>query len=196
MTIKATVVSVRFDVTETKGDKTYQFFKLQYVDKATKENKTYSGMMSALKFNRTLSNALRSLKGGEEVVLAMAPSKFNPKFQELQGVEIENAAAQDKTQTGSAVAETKSSSGYSKGNFETPEERKAKQVYIVRQSSLSTAVSYLTAKKKEPTTFEIIDAAKAFEAFVFGRSSVGAEAAGAAQDLKDDLPFDTDDIPQ
>lgn len=195
MTIKATIVSIRFDVTEQKGDKTYQFFKLQYVDKATKENKTYSGMMSALKFNRTLSNALRSLKGGEEVTLAMAPSKFNPKFQELQGVEVDQAQP-GTTQAGSPVAETKSTTGYSKGNFETPEERAAKQVYIVRQSSLSTAVSLLAAKKKEATLFEVIDTAKAFEAYVFGRSLAGNETAASQQELVDDIPFQTDDIPQ
>lgn len=57
------------------------------------------------------------------------------------------------------------SGGTTRSNWETSEERAARQVMIVRQSSLSTAV----ALKPKATVEEIIGVAKQFEDFVMGR---------------------------
>ena len=55
-----------------------------------------------------------------------------------------------------------------KSTYETPEERAKKQVYIVRQSSISAAVSLLAANGgKKNTPQDVINTAKQFEAFVF-----------------------------
>lgn len=62
-----------------------------------------------------------------------------------------------------------------RSNFETPEERAQRQVYIIRQSSISSAISALSiGAKAHPKIDEVLDVAKQFEAFVFGRSSSGA----------------------
>lgn len=76
-----------------------------------------------------------------------------------------------------------------KSTYETPEERAKKQVYIVRQSSISSAIDTLKTDKKAPTAGEVIDLAKQYEAFVFG---VDVEPPKLA-----DLPTfdDDDDIP-
>ena len=71
-----------------------------------------------------------------------------------------------------------------KSTYETPEERAKKQVYIVRQSSISAAVELLKTEKKQPTAQEVISTAKEFEAYVFD-----LQAAPAVE-----LPED-DDIP-
>lgn len=70
-----------------------------------------------------------------------------------------------------------------KSTYETADERAARQVMIVRQSSISNAVALLKTEKHTPTTEEVLVVAKQFENFVFGKS---------------DDPFaglDDDDIP-
>jgi len=95
--------------------------------------------------------------------------------------------------TGSPEPSTKASgsTGYAspKSTYETPEERAKKQVYIVRQSSLSAAIDTLKTDKKNPTPAEVIAVAKEYEAFVFG---IDVEPPKL-----DDLPTfeDNDDIP-
>ena len=73
---------------------------------------------------------------------------------------------------GSPEATTKASgsSGFAspKSTYETPEERAKKQVYIVRQSSISAAIDTLKTDKKNPSKEEVVSVAKFYEAFVFG----------------------------
>lgn len=75
---------------------------------------------------------------------------------------------------GSAAASADSPSP-SKGSasprstYETPDERAARQVYIVRQSSIANAVALLKDAKRQATVEEVLDAAKQFEAFVFAQ---------------------------
>jgi hypothetical protein len=66
-------------------------------------------------------------------------------------------------------------------NYETKEERAARQVFIIRQSSLSTAVELLGQGK---SVADVIATAKQFEAYVFSKAS-GVEA---INDTEDDIP--------
>ena len=65
---------------------------------------------------------------------------------------------------GSPEATTKASgsSGFAspKSTYETPEERAKKQVYIVRQSSISAAIDTLKTDKKNPSKEEVVSVAK------------------------------------
>jgi len=55
------------------------------------------------------------------------------------------------------------------GSWETPEERSAKQVYIVRQSSITNAIAFLKIEGDAGTEVkEVIAIAKQFEDYVFG----------------------------
>lgn len=59
--------------------------------------------------------------------------------------------------------------------YETPEERAKKQVYIIRQSSIGSAVTALACGAKSPPKVgEVLEYAKQLEAYVFGTGSVGA----------------------
>jgi hypothetical protein len=59
-----------------------------------------------------------------------------------------------------------------KTTYETAEERAQRQVLIVRQSSVSSAVAMLVAGAKTPPTIDaVLGAAKAFEAYVFGETA-------------------------
>jgi len=76
-----------------------------------------------------------------------------------------------------------------KSTYETPEERAQRQILIVRQSSLSNAVSSLAiGSKSTPKSSDVIALAKEYEAYVFG-----TEAAAAIPTGFDDLPdFEAD----
>lgn len=80
-----------------------------------------------------------------------------------------------------------------RSNYETPEERAKKQVYIVRQSSISAAISTLAiGAKSKPDPKEVIEVAKQYESYVFETEEVGSftEADVAKpSDLDDDIPF-------
>jgi hypothetical protein len=90
---------------------------------------------------------------------------------------------------GGGGADTSSASGGNavpaKGNWETPEERATKQVYIVKQSSLSNAIAVLNQIKKSYEVAEVITLAKEFESFVFGSN----EKPSFVDELTDDIPY-------
>jgi hypothetical protein len=84
------------------------------------------------------------------------------------------------------VAETKPASAatgarVTGSNYETKEERAARQVFIIRQSSLSTAVELLGQGK---SVADVIATAKQFEAYVFSK----ADGVDAINELQDDIP--------
>jgi len=80
-------------------------------------------------------------------------------------------------------------SATTKGGWETPEERAKKQVYIIRQSSLSTAVAALTAAGKTvPPVTDVIKYARELESYVFGQDtdSVVGQDVGSIEELDED----------
>jgi hypothetical protein len=66
----------------------------------------------------------------------------------------------------------------SRSNYETPEERAKRQVYIIRQSSISSAVELLKGSAATPEM--VITVARKFENYVM---ALGIE------DLESDVPF-------
>jgi hypothetical protein len=55
-----------------------------------------------------------------------------------------------------------------RSSYETPEERAARQVYIVRQNSITNAIAFFEVQKvKEFHQQDVIDLAKQFEEYVF-----------------------------
>ena len=61
-----------------------------------------------------------------------------------------------------------------RSTYETPEERAQRQVLIVRQSSLSSAIATLAiGSKLAPKPNEVIAVAKEYEAYVFGIADPG-----------------------
>jgi len=82
------------------------------------------------------------------------------------------------------VAETKSAPSATRvtgSNYETKEERAARQIYIVRQSSITNAVALLGPGK---SVSDVLNVAKQFEDFVFAKS----EGVDAINELADDIP--------
>ena len=69
-------------------------------------------------------------------------------------------------------------------NYETKEERAARQILIVRQSSLSSAVELLGTGK---SVADVIATAKQFEEYVFGKDANPTKEVNF-DDLEDDIP--------
>lgn len=73
--------------------------------------------------------------------------------------------------------------------FETPLERSAKQIYIIRQSSLSTAASALvTGAKSAPKASELIAYAKELESYVLATQEPEDDKTGF-DSMDDDVPM-------
>lgn len=71
-----------------------------------------------------------------------------------------------------------------KSTYETAEERANRQVLIVRQSSLSNAIEFLGLNtKKVPAVQEVVEVAKFFEDYVFGKTS----SPDPMEDLESDI---------
>jgi hypothetical protein len=78
-----------------------------------------------------------------------------------------------------------------RSTYETPEERAQRQVLIIRQSSVSSAIEFLKLNpKKVPSIQEVLEVASVLENHVFGKRSV-PEKTGmeALTEMSDDVPL-------
>ena len=72
-----------------------------------------------------------------------------------------------------------------KSTYETPEERANRQVLIVRQSSISNAIEFSKLNaKKIPSAQEVVEVAKFFENYVFGKQDTPQDS---FEDLESDV---------
>lgn len=79
-----------------------------------------------------------------------------------------SGATQQAAPTTTGYAPTGNAPAARTSTYETPEERAKKQVYIVRQSSVSSALTALSCGAKSPPKVgEVIEYAKHLEAYVF-----------------------------
>lgn len=87
---------------------------------------------------------------------------------------VEASPAGKNTGAAGTAGAAKQASQTARSTYETPEERAKRQVYIVRQSSVSAAIALAEANGGEaPITEEdIINSARKFEAYVFGLEPV------------------------
>ena len=72
-----------------------------------------------------------------------------------------------------------------RSNYETPEERKQRQDYIIRQSSLSTAVAVLKTEKNIPSVEDVTYTAEQFVKFVYNK----ADSITSIEQMEDDIPY-------
>lgn len=94
----------------------------------------------------------------------------------------------------SAAAPASKPNSSPKSTYETPEERAQRQILIVRQSSVSSAVAALTAGAKAPPKLEdVIAYATGLEQYVFGNSFKDT-ADKVPETPKSEFPSD-DEIP-
>ena len=169
----------------------HQVIELAYKNKSFQDKLEGKKVMSFT--NKEVFEKLKSASFGD--VFNVSRVKNDKGFWDWTAVSTgESGGDVPSTSTGSTVAANTVKTGnvVPKSNYETAEERAARQVLIVRQSSISSAVDLAVANKvKDPK--EVIAIAKQFEAYVFGKDAdVPTEALEATgnffEDMEDDLP--------
>ena len=158
MNVQGQVVSVEQNVSIAKQNGgSYQGTRFSYRDLNGKlvEQNFHN---NALKFNPKLNVALSNMKPGDAFTMV--------KEKEGEFWNVKDLIVGD-TPVATSGTSKPTAQPAPKSNYETSEERAKRQVYIIRQSSLSTAVATLSvgAKKVEPT--DVIKLAKQYEAYVF-----------------------------
>lgn len=170
MDINGVVISVNLSQSIKKAaGGTYEGWELVY---RTDDNqvKTVAKPVQGLKFNPGLAEGLRNLKPGDPFVMVM---EKNGQYWEVK--EVSKGSPKAPEPSGHVAAPSGTPATGRASTYETAEERAKKQVFIIRQSSLSNAVSYFSLGKKAVTVEEVLDVAQAFEDFVLN----GREAAAA-----------------
>ena len=171
MEVRGTVISCDIDVQVAKnGGGSYPGSRLTYRDTESGQVKEKAFHNNVFKFNAGLKTQLSNLSVGDTFVMVL--EKEND-FWNCKGITKEGSVSNKPTNNTPATNGNKITPVASpKSTYETPEERAKKQVYIVRQSSISAALTYTSQikdyfKGTDNPINEIINIAKQFEHYVF-----------------------------
>jgi hypothetical protein len=162
--MQVTVIDVAQETLSAKNGRTFQQLVVSY--------KNDKGMAQAKKLvsfaNPDLFKAAKSWTK-DQIINVKTVKNDKTGYWDWVGLEGEAVATSKESATPTRVTGS---------NYETKEERAARQVYIIRQSSLATAVDLLG---QGASTDTVIETAKVFEAYVLGNP-------GSFDDLADDIP--------
>lgn len=170
----------------------YQVIELAYKNKSFQDKLEGKKVMSFT--NKDVFNALQKASFGD--IFEVTRVKNDKGFWDWTAVSSGNACGAGAV-LGSlnefVPSPVKTGTVAPKSNYETAEERAARQVLIVRQSSISSAVELAVANKvKDPE--EVINIAKKFEAYVFGKEdekkavAMDEPSGNFFEDMEDDFP--------
>lgn len=183
------ILNVQVAPATTKTGKPYEVLDIAF------KNLTFQGKVEGKKLmpfgaNANAFNTLKNAASGQTYEITVV--KNDAGYNDWTAAAVSDGTAPAQAPSGQAntnrVGNAPAASN-SRG-FETPEERAAKQVYIVRQSSLSAAVGSLSVGAKSALKpADVIAAAKEYEAFVFGTKAEAAPAADGFSDMMDDVPL-------
>ena len=155
----------------SKNGRSYQIIEVTY--------KNESGQIANKKLmsfsNPSVFNHVKSLAKGDS--LNVTTEKDAAGYWQWTGIGDEATA-------GTTQAKPANGGRVTGSNYETKEERAARQILIVRQSSLSSAVELLGAGK---SVNDVINVAKQFEEYVFGKDANPTKEVNF-DDLEDDIP--------
>jgi hypothetical protein len=158
------VVAVEVGSAKSKAGKDYEFVEVTY------KNNSFQGKVESKKHNqygdKNVFNTLKGAKNGE--VYTITRTKDDNGYWQWVGIDAGESAGSSAPASGSKPSSPSNAVTTPKSNYETSEERAKRQVYIIKQSSLATAVQALKTDKKALSVDEVIDFAKVLEAYVFG----------------------------
>lgn len=152
--MQITILSV--DVNTPAGKK-YQVAEVAYKDDQGKVN----GKKILSFVNKDVFNIAKNAQSGQVYDVSLA--KDDQGYWQWTSMNLAG-------ETTISVASPAKATPSPRSTYETPEERAQRQVYIVRQSSLTNAIALANATgDKKATPESIIAVAKQFEAYVFDR---------------------------
>lgn len=157
MQVQGTVVSVELDVQVAKnGGGSYPGSRLAYRDsQGVMKEKSFHN--NVFKFNGALKTQLSNLNVGQSFNMEM---EKEGDFWNVKSILPAENGAPNKQEVGKTTPYTSP-----KSTYETPEERAKRQVFIIRQSSIASAIAL---KGQKASVEEVLKVAKQFEAFVQG----------------------------
>ena len=184
--MQISILNVQSTTQTAKSGKPYQQLEVAY------KNLTFSGKIESKKLmpfgaQKAAFDALANAATGSvfEVTVVKNDAGYND-WTAIVQAPPGAAAASPQAAPGSI---NKGNTVQVKSTYETPEERAKKQVYIIRQSSLSSAISMLTPGAKSPLKVsEVIDIADELFAWVMQSPEQSVK-----QDLFD-VPNDNDEV--
>lgn len=177
------IVAVEVGSAKSKAGKDYEFVEVTY------KNKSFQDKVESKKHNqygdKNVFNTLKSAKNGD--VFTITRNKDDNGFWQWIGIDAgaNSTPSSAPSKSGAPINTTVAP----KSNYETSEERAKRQVYIIKQSSLSTAVAALKTDKKALSADEIIDFAKVLEAYVFGVNLDSEPSKLPEFDADEDIPM-------
>lgn len=181
MNLNISVIQVEQTTVPT-AKSSYQKLEVTYknLDSGKVESKKIMSFAHAIAFK-----ALAAAKNGD--VFSVESEKNKDGYWDwLQVVQAApgaiGAIAQANTQSAKVFVPTKST-------YETPEERAKKQVYIVKQSSLTAALKFAELNKEKPTTEGLLTLAQEFTDWVFSSGSSQTTSESLLADMADDVPY-------
>lgn len=166
--MQITVIDVSQQTHASKNGRTYQSLEVAYKND---QGQTQSKKLVSFTNPEVFKAAKDWQKGATVEVTTMKDANGYWQWTGLGG------NAQVATETKQATPTTRVTGS----NYETKEERAQRQVYIIRQSSISSAVELLKGSTNKAE--DIISLAKRFEEYVFAPT-----VAGSFDDLPDDIP--------
>lgn len=180
MQIQLEVISIGAPQTiPTKNGKSYQAIEVAYKKDGKIEGKKIMSFT-----NPAVFKAVQGLSQGD--FITVTTEKNEAGYWQWEGVSKGDASAAP-TASPSAAATGGGTTKSTGTSWETKEERAAKQVMIVRQSSISSAVALANAVgDKKSSADSIIRVAQEFEAYVMG-SNPPATAMQDITDMDDDI---------
>jgi len=173
------IIDVEENEATTKTGKPYKFLDISY------KNVTFQDKVEAKKHNqygdKVVYATLKDAQKGD--VFTILREKDKDGYWQWTGIEQGENAPMAAAKPAGNVA-----TAAPKSNFETPEERAKKQVYIIKQSCLSQAISILKTDKKNPTVEEALHTADLFVDWVLGVNLDAAKPALPALE-DEDIPY-------
>lgn len=172
-----TILNVSVTTQPTKTGKSYQVADVAY------KNLTFQGKVEGKKVMSFGGGAeafkiVSQAQPGEtyEVTVVKNPQGYNDWTAMVKG---------DANQTSPTPEPSGVKAVATKSTYETAEERAQRQVLIVRQSSLSSAVATLAVGSKAVKPEDVVAVAKQYEDYVFGKAAL----ASGFEDMTDDIPL-------
>lgn len=159
------------DVGQLRRDGKFEKMSLTYI----RDGKKTERKLVAINKTKECIQKLQQMKAGDVVEIDMEKEGDFWNWQDATKVEPVKAA------------DVKSNSYQRQSTYETPEERATKQVYIIKQSSITNAINMLIALKVEPTFERVTHLANQLVDYVLG--TFDGQEEKVIDDIKDDIPF-------
>lgn len=168
------------DISKPKLDKNYLQMIVTHTD--LNNGKTDGKKIMDFVTPKDVWSTLQAAKPGDKFEISREKQNGYWQWVGIKALDASTPSATPQATSPATVARTTPAKTERVGNWETPNERAAKQVYIVRQSSLKEALTLAIhqAEGGEVTVEDVTKIAKQFENFVFGD--------GIAELVSDDLP--------